>query len=89
LWGLIHTPAKTAAKPLYAFGHGLSYASFDFSDLEISGGDTITASFTVTNTGEREGADVPQLYLTRPRAANACACSASSASRCSRASRAA
>jgi beta-glucosidase len=30
----------------------------------LSGGETITASFTVTNTGQREGADVPQLYLT-------------------------
>ncbi len=30
----------------------------------VEGGDTIAASFTVTNTGERDGADVPQLYLT-------------------------
>lgn len=51
-------------KPLYAFGHGLSYTSFSYSDLKVSGGKTITASFTVTNTGDREGADVPQLYLT-------------------------
>jgi beta-glucosidase len=56
--------AKTGEKPLYAFGHGLSYTSFDYSDLQVSGGDTVTATFTVTNTGEREGADVPQLYLT-------------------------
>jgi beta-glucosidase len=56
--------AKTGAQPLYAFGHGLGYTSFGYSDLEVSGGDTITASFTVTNTGGREGADVPQLYLT-------------------------
>jgi beta-glucosidase len=56
--------ATTGAKPLYAFGHGLSYTSFAYSDLQASGGDTITASFTVTNTGNREGADVPQLYLT-------------------------
>jgi len=56
--------AKTGEKPLYAFGHGLSYTSFDYSDLEVSGGDTVTATFTVTNTGQREGADVPQLYLT-------------------------
>lgn len=32
--------------------------------LEVGGGETITASFTVTNTGQRDGADVPQLYLT-------------------------
>jgi beta-glucosidase len=56
--------AKTGAKPLYAFGHGLSYTIFGYSDLEISGGETVTATFTVTNTGDRAGADVPQLYLT-------------------------
>jgi beta-glucosidase len=56
--------AKTGAKPLYAFGHGLSYTRFAYSDLTVSGGETITASVTVTNTGMHEGADVPQLYLT-------------------------
>jgi beta-glucosidase len=56
--------AKTAAKPLYAFGHGLSYTTFAYGDLDVEGGETITASFTVTNTGARAGADVPQLYLT-------------------------
>ena len=56
--------AKTGEKPLYAFGHGLSYTTFDYSDLEVEGGDTVTATFTVTDTGERAGADVPQLYLT-------------------------
>jgi beta-glucosidase len=56
--------AKMGAKPLYAFGSGLSYTGFSYRELEVSGGETITASFTVTNTGTREGADVPQLYLT-------------------------
>jgi beta-glucosidase len=56
--------ARRQTRPLYPFGHGLSYTSFDYSDLEVSGGDTVTATFTVTNTGDREGADVPQLYLT-------------------------
>ncbi|HEY8543744.1 MAG TPA: beta-glucosidase [Acidimicrobiales bacterium] len=56
--------ATTGARPMYAFGHGLSYTSFDHADLEVTGGDTVTASFTVTNTGDRAGADVPQLYLT-------------------------
>ena len=49
---------------MYAFGHGLSYTSFNYSHLNVSGGQTIAASFTVTNTGKRAGADVPQLYLT-------------------------
>src|SRR5262249_54436422 len=57
--------AKTGAKPLYAFGHGLGYTTFDYSDLVVEGGETVSATFTVTNTGERVGADVPQLYLTR------------------------
>jgi len=56
--------ARQHTQPLYAFGHGLSYTTFAYSDLQVSGGDTVTATFTVTNTGDREGADVPQLYLT-------------------------
>jgi beta-glucosidase len=56
--------AQKSIRPLYAFGHGLSYTTFSYSDLKIGGGDTITATFTVTNTGQRDGADVPQLYLT-------------------------
>jgi hypothetical protein len=43
---------------------GLSYTTFDYSDLKVEGNETITATFTVKNTGKREGADVPQLYLT-------------------------
>jgi beta-glucosidase len=56
--------AKTGAKPLYAFGHGLSYSTFAYGDLQVEAGETITATFTVTNTGDRSGADVPQIYLT-------------------------
>jgi beta-glucosidase len=56
--------AQKNIKPMYAFGHGLSYTTFEYKDLTVSGGETITASFIVTNTGERAGADVPQLYLT-------------------------
>jgi beta-glucosidase len=50
------------AVPLYPFGWGLSYTRFAYSALRIEGGDTPTVRFTVTNTGARAGADVPQLY---------------------------
>ncbi len=56
--------AQRETRPLYPFGHGLGYTTFDYQDLRVTGGDTVTASFSVTNTGERPGADVPQLYLT-------------------------
>jgi beta-glucosidase len=56
--------AKTGAKPMYAFGHGLSYTSFEHGDLAVEGGETVTATFTVTNTGDLAGADVPQIYMT-------------------------
>ena len=56
--------AQQRQQPLYASGHGLSYTTFDYSDLQVQGSDAITATFTVTNTGQRAGADVPQLYLT-------------------------
>jgi beta-glucosidase len=56
--------AKTGAKPLYAFGHGLSYTTFSYSNLAVDGGDAVIATFTVINSGDRAGADVPQLYLT-------------------------
>ncbi len=56
--------AKTGATPMYAFGHGLGYTTFEYHDLEVTGGETVTATFVVTNTGDRAGADVPQLYLT-------------------------
>jgi beta-glucosidase len=50
-------------KPLFSFGHGLSYTSFKHGPLDLTGGETVTAQFTVTNSGSRAGADVPQLYL--------------------------
>jgi beta-glucosidase len=55
--------AKTARSPV-RLRDGLSYTSFDYRDLQVDGGYTVTATFTVTNSGDREGADVPQLYLT-------------------------
>jgi beta-glucosidase len=55
---------KRGHAPMFAFGHGLSYANFEHRDLTVAGGDTVTASFTVINTGDCRGADIPQLYLT-------------------------
>lgn len=54
--------------PLWAFGFGLSYTAFGYSDLTIAprtikpGGD-VTVSFTLANTGNRAGKEVAQLYL--------------------------
>ncbi len=56
---------NAALLPLFAFGHGLSYTSFRYGDLRVSGGATLTASFTVTNAGTRTGTDTPQVYLTQ------------------------
>jgi beta-glucosidase len=56
--------ARTGQVPMFAFGHGLSYTSFDYRDLTVTGGRIVTASFSVHNIGDRDGADVPQLYLT-------------------------
>jgi beta-glucosidase len=56
---------KQQVSPLFAFGYGLSYTTFHYGDFALSGGGTLTARFTVTNTGMRPGTDTPQLYLTR------------------------
>jgi beta-glucosidase len=55
---------KHGVKPLFAFGHGLSYSAFDYDSLRVQGGKTLTVSFGVKNVGPRAGADVPQVYLT-------------------------
>ena len=54
---------------LYDFGYGLSYTTFEYGDLQISKKkilptESITISFTVTNTGSRKGDEVAQLYFT-------------------------
>jgi beta-glucosidase len=47
----------------YPFGHGLSYTTFEYSDLELAtDASGIIASVTVANTGDRDGAEVVQLY---------------------------
>jgi beta-glucosidase len=55
-------------EPLYAFGHGLSYSSFEYSDLETSAesyamGDDVLVKVDVANTGEVEGKEIVQLYV--------------------------
>jgi beta-glucosidase len=56
--------------PLYPFGYGLSYTSFSTSGLSATGSTqangTVTASFTVTNTGGRAGTDVVPVYVHQP-----------------------
>lgn len=58
------------ATPLYAFGYGLSYTHFDYSDLHLqkgNGRDVLqTVSCTVTNGGDRDGEEVVQLYISDP-----------------------
>ncbi|AGL14242.1 glycoside hydrolase family 3 C-terminal domain-containing protein [Actinoplanes sp. N902-109] len=52
-------------EPLFPFGYGLSYTTFKYSDLKLSGA---TVSFTLTNTGPRAGAEVAQVYVQQPAA---------------------
>ncbi len=56
--------------PLYPFGYGLSYTTFKYSDLSISplGDNKFEISCDVNNTGQRDGAEVVQLYVTDPAA---------------------
>jgi beta-glucosidase len=55
-------------KPLYAFGYGLSYTTFAYKGISTEGasikkGETIIVNVTVTNTGNRDGEEVVQLYV--------------------------
>lgn len=56
---------------VYPFGYGLSYTDFSFGNLATDKktygqGETIKATFTLTNTGKRDGAEVAQLYVSDP-----------------------
>jgi beta-glucosidase len=57
---------RSNVKPLFAFGHGLTYTEFRHSSLKVRGGRQLTVSFTVSNVGKRSGVDVPQLYVSPP-----------------------
>lgn len=65
-----HDYIDSPAAPLYSFGYGKSYTTFAYSNLvctalEAAAGEDVLArvSFTVTNTGNRDGEEVPQLYV--------------------------
>jgi beta-glucosidase len=63
-----HNYVDISNKPLYAFGHGLSYTSFEYSGLQIipdsiASCGTATVKITVENTGEVDGTEVVQLYV--------------------------
>ena len=54
--------------PLFPFGYGLSYTTFEYSDIKLSRNninkaDSTTVSFTIKNTGKRDGDEVAQLYF--------------------------
>jgi beta-glucosidase len=59
-------------EPLYPFGFGLSYTNFSYSDLSLQKeakiGDPIQVSVKVTNTGDRDGDEVVELYITDEKA---------------------
>jgi beta-glucosidase len=66
------------AEPLYPFGFGLSYTTFNYSGLTVSSpkirrGETITAAVTVTNTGKYASDEVAELYLTHENAGDSAA----------------
>ncbi len=59
---------KKELRPLFPFGHGLSYTQFDYSDAKLSTQritlpETVTVSFSVTNSGKRAGCEIAQLYV--------------------------
>jgi beta-glucosidase len=65
----------TGTKPLFAFGHGLSYTRFRYSRLAVAkarkhGQPVLRVSFTVKNTGDRVGREAPQVYLDLPKRAH-------------------
>lgn len=60
-----HDYVEMSATPLYPFGYGLSYTTFDYSDLRVEPlqGEALRVSFTLSNTGDRSGEEVAQLYI--------------------------
>ena len=63
---------KQKIKPLFAFGHGLSYTTFELGKAiadkkELIGNDKMTFTVSVTNTGSKAGAETLQLYISKPK----------------------
>jgi beta-glucosidase len=56
-------------QPLFAFGYGLSYTSYTYSDLKVRQGQALTVTFNVKNTGARPGAEIAQVYVSLPASA--------------------
>ena len=54
---------------LFPFGYGLSYTTYSYSNLKVTPGKNPRVSFTVTNTGNRAGAEVAEVYASLPAAA--------------------
>ena len=62
-----HDYVETSADPLYPFGYGLSYTTFEYSGLTVSGSvPNIEVTVQVKNTGSRDGDEVVQLYVIDP-----------------------
>jgi beta-glucosidase len=55
---------------LFPFGHGLSYTTFAYSGLKVTAGKETTVSFTVKNTGKRDGAEIAEVYAALPASAD-------------------
>lgn len=53
-------------RPLFPFGYGLSYTRFNYANLRVVAGSSLTVSFDVSNFGNRAGTAVPQLYVSQP-----------------------
>jgi beta-glucosidase len=63
-------------EPLYGFGHGLSYTTFEYSGMKLSNasltaGDPLDVEVDVKNTGKRDGDEVAELYISFPKLAGA------------------
>ena len=62
-----HDYVEMSADPLYPFGYGLSYTTFEYSDLTVSGRvPDVEVTVRVKNTGSRDGDEVVQLYVIDP-----------------------